>query len=81
MLAPYNSSRLVRLKLQGEHLNHFGILGSSPPESREGSLYKCKYLFIFKAYKCDIRLVMKNKVLFDFGWAKICEGERSLNEG
>ena len=31
MLARYNSSRLVRLKLQGEHLNHFGILVSSPP--------------------------------------------------
>ena len=40
MLSPRNSSRLVRPELWRGHLNHFGILGSSPPKSREGSLYK-----------------------------------------
>ena len=37
--------------------------------------------FILFAFMCDFRLVVKDKGFVCFGWTKINEGERSLNEG
>ena len=61
--------------LQSLHKNHFGILGSSPPGFREGSLY----ISVFKRY--DIRLVMKYKGFVCFGWDGYYQNEGSLLKG
>ena len=46
-LGSYGLARLAKPKDKTTS-NHFGISGSSPPRSREGSLYKGKEIYIFE---------------------------------
>ena len=44
-----------------QHQNHFGTSRSSPPRSREGSLYKGKDMYVFEVQFQGVRLVIRHK--------------------